>query len=99
SCFVFCNVLLQFFGHSLDVNFVPSHASGFPYNYVVFLRPCGIDAWMIDAAMRPAAFCTGQGTIRDGFGDSEHGLQVKGKMPTRIEKARAFDTSLCRTGF
>src|SRR2546430_3224254 len=96
SYFVLVKDLLQFFGHGLDGNFAPAHASGFPDNDVAFLLPGGIDTWMIDAAVRPAAFCTGQGTIRDGFGDSEHGLQVKRRSEEHTSELQSQSNLVCR---
>src|SRR5258708_16757668 len=86
--------LLQFFGHGLDGDFAAAHASGFPDNAVVLLRPNRIEIRIVDAAMRTAAFRAGQRAARDCFGGNEHGLQVIRKVPARIEETGALETSL-----
>src|SRR5258708_5428639 len=91
--------LLQFFGHGLDGDFAAAHASGFPDNAVVLLRPNRIEIRIVDAAMRTAAFRAGQRAARDCFGGNEHGLQGIRQGPARIEEAGGLDTDLRRAGF
>src|SRR6266850_673936 len=42
--------------------------------------------WVVNAAVRAAAFLAPQGAMGNRFGNGEHGLQVVGEVPAGIEE-------------